>query len=541
MRRLIKKIIKLKSSDDSVSEVLGTVLLLGIAVAIFSVLYFVVLSQTFETNETYPTIVSTIVGDKIVFEHRGGDSLGLGATVPLTIDGQKVLINEENPTVGDLLIDANHNDQWDIGEILSFDYYDEGYTINSEEADAIATNDEKTDTLFVGSLDIHPTSNIKVDCSVNNTNPTIGQKVEITVTITHFRGNFDLEDLDLKFVLPDSLQHISNTTSKGDYVNSTGNWRIDLLEIRQAATLTITAMVNSKGTISKFTQLAIVLDGSGSIDNDEWDIVTEGLADALRQGYIPHNGMVELTIIQFGGGYDWTSFPTPHAEVMMDPVILDDYNDAANGIADYRNIADGIYIDDNTHLVQFSGYTPIACGFKKCARLLSELPDYDPEVRQVINLVTDGLPNCDWNPIDNDDYTGEVLYRWNGWNWVLDYNKGKDYAVDSRNFLIDNKLILDAEQDEIDALAVGVTQPDVDWLRDSIVWPEPGYDDWPPSGPGWVREIADFSEFTQALNEQFELIFSGITIDAEIINNSPIELIFDSDDLSVDINPKEAD
>ena len=45
MSGLIKKIIRLRSSNNSVSEVLGTVLLLGVAVSIFSVLYFVILSQ----------------------------------------------------------------------------------------------------------------------------------------------------------------------------------------------------------------------------------------------------------------------------------------------------------------------------------------------------------------------------------------------------------------------------------------------------------------------------------------------------------------
>jgi len=246
MRRLIKKIIKLKSSNDSVSEVLGTILLLGIAVAIFSVLYLVVLSQTFETNETYPTIVSTIVGDNIIFEHRGGDSMGLDAIVPLTIDGQKVLVNGETPTVGDLLIDENDNDQWDIGEILSLNYYDEGYTINSEEADAIATNEEKTDTIFMGSFDISPESDIGIQCSVNNSTPSVGEKIELTIIITHFTGDFAIPGLKINFLLPDGLEYNqSDTHGWGTYDEIAGVWDFvdDELPISQSATLTIIADV----------------------------------------------------------------------------------------------------------------------------------------------------------------------------------------------------------------------------------------------------------------------------------------------------------
>ncbi len=518
----------MKSSNDSVSEVLGTVLLLGIAVAIFSILYIMVLSQTFETNETYPTIVSTIVDDEIVFEHRGGNSLGLDATVPLTIDGKLVLVNGQSPTVGDLLKDANKNDKWDVGETLNFNFYDFNYTIDSEEVDATAINEEKTDTIFMGSLDIHPTSNIKVDCSVNTTNPIIGGKIEITIIITHFRGNFDLENLDLKFVLPDGIQYISNTASKGSYDNSTGDWEIDLLKIRESATLKINVTVVAGGSIPEFTQLVMLLDGSTSIDDGEWDIVTAGLANAIREGYIPHDNMVELTIVQFGegnlGGW-WSSPEDAYAQVEIGPILLNDSN--------YLTTANNIFISNSSHLPQLKSYTPIACAFKCGARTLTNLPDYNPSNRQVINLVTDGLPNCGWNPDDNDDYTGTVLGTSSS-----DYIQGKGFSVDARNFLI-NKLNLDSDQDEIDSLAVGVTNENVEWLRANIVWPEPGYDNWPPTGSGWVHNIADFSDFSQALNEQFEILFSSIIIDAEVTNSSPIELIFEGVDSSVTITPKE--
>jgi len=62
-------------------------------------------------------------------------------------------------------------------------------------------------------------------------------------------------------------------------------------------------------------------------------------------------------------------------------------------------------------------------------------------------------------------------------------------------------------EDEIDAEGVGITVANKNWLRDYIVWPQPGYDTWPPAGPGWIRTVSNFVEFAEALDEKFELIF----------------------------------
>jgi len=83
--------------------------------------------------------------------------------------------------------------------------------------------------------------------------------------------------------------------------------------------------------------------------------------------------------------------------------------------------------------------------------------------------------------------------------------------------------------DEFDAVAVG-SGPDVAWLRDSIVWPEPGTE-WvleEPEGSGWVRHVESYEEFAQTIAELFEFVFNGITatgtassdlIDPNILNN----------------------
>ena len=517
MRKLIKKIIKLRSSNNAVSEALGTVLLLGVSVAIFSALYIIVLSQTFETNETYPTIVSTIVGDNIIFEHRGGDSLGLDATVPLTVDGQKVLINEETPTVGDLLIDANDNDQWDIGEILSFNYYDEGYTINSEEADATATNEEKTDTIFMGSFDISPESDIGIQCLVDNPTPIVGEQVELTIVITHFRGNLAIPNLKINFPLPNGLTYFqSDTHGWGTYDETTGDWNlVNDLPVRQSATLTIIADVTSTGTISEFTQLALLIDGSGSIVPADWNMMRNGIAQAIIDGYIPHNGMVELTVIQFGG---WTDSRSWAQVELGGPIVLDSTN--------YLDVADSVKT-----ITQLGGGTAMDCAFRLAADVMSGDPygylvgtpfegmasTHSDWKRQVVNLVTDGQPNI--NYIHSERYKGSWTYYENPSN---EFALGKTYTEAALAYYESLMPINEAESDEIDAIAVG-TATDIPWLRDHIVRPQPGYDNWPPTGPGWVKHVASYTEFADTIDEQFQLIFNGMTIEAELESNLPID------------------
>ena len=70
------------------------------------------------------------------------------------------------------------------------------------------------------------------------------------------------------------------------------------LEIGESVCLTITAIVV---LTSEPTQLAMILDGSGSISSSDWNLMREGLARSIENASIfPHDGNVELTVIQFG-------------------------------------------------------------------------------------------------------------------------------------------------------------------------------------------------------------------------------------------------
>ena len=55
--------IKWKKSDGAVSEVIGAILMVGIGVALFSILYFIVMSYPFTPSVPSVDIVGSIEGD----------------------------------------------------------------------------------------------------------------------------------------------------------------------------------------------------------------------------------------------------------------------------------------------------------------------------------------------------------------------------------------------------------------------------------------------------------------------------------------------
>ena len=100
-----------------VSEIVSTVLLLGISITLFGVLNFIVFSFSFGTSPPSASLISTIdqATDTIIIEHYNGDSLNLTTDVVISI-GNTIYRNR----VSDLLLDTNNNQEWNFGEKLQF-------------------------------------------------------------------------------------------------------------------------------------------------------------------------------------------------------------------------------------------------------------------------------------------------------------------------------------------------------------------------------------------------------------------------------------
>jgi hypothetical protein len=513
MKKRRKNLRTFKNSNYMVAEIIGTVLLLAISVAVFSTIYVTVISSSSPPSLINVNLVGTVEGSNIIIEHRGGDSLGLDTKATVTI-GNKIdpIIIGDNNYLSD---EAKEDDQWNVGEKLVY-HFDYDPYIN--EANVVISDQKSNSMIMMGDVDITPECDLGLKHSINDRYPEIGDIVNITLKATLYRGDLDAISVKINNTLPYGLTYQSHSmsTSLGNYDPITGIWDIQKINLGESVNLYIEAEVTSAPT-SEFTQLAILIDGSFSISDSDWNIMRKGLADGLENAYcFPHDGLIELTVIQFGG------FQPAEAILEVGPEIITSSN--------HDSIAEQIRT-----MNKLGGVTPTACAINLAADTLRNSPDFNTSVRQIINLVTDGKPNRICNCGINN-YTGK---RADGNDNDLDRELGEKSAEEARNYLI-SELVMTPDQDEFDAEAVG-SGPDVNWLKDYIVWPG-GYK-WEqgsksPPGPGWVRQVSNYKEFAECIDELFQVLFGEIYYKVEVISVTPTDVNLDNNQASIRIVPQ---
>lgn len=153
---------KLKKANDGVSEILSTVLLLGMAISFFSLLCITVLSYPSSSHSPSANLVGTIeikeeyieVEGKegkyieracILIEHRGGEALSLDTKVIITIGDSM----PETITVRDEIDDeAKEDNLWGIGEWFTYQDPD----ISGKQVEITVVDVESNSIIMTGSL-----------------------------------------------------------------------------------------------------------------------------------------------------------------------------------------------------------------------------------------------------------------------------------------------------------------------------------------------------------------------------------------------------
>ena len=501
---------QIRRSNKAVSEIIGTMLLLVLAISALSLIYFQVLSDDGPDSRTIVKIVGKVEGTDVVLEHQGGEPLGLDTEISITIAG-----TEYNGDVSEWLNDENNNGKWNLGERMVFSgwEYDLDHLGDYTEVNLIAVDHEDNSIAFMGPIELHPVSDIGIEITVDDGTPEIGDIIEITITVTSYGGDVNGSgNVIVKYLLPEGLIHEDNTSSQGTYTNETGIWEIGNVLVGQPATLIIRAKVVGI-QIHEFTQLGMVLDGSGSISSSDWNLMRTGLANAIDDPDIfPHDGSVELTVIQFGVNPN-----SRNCRVEVSPTIVTEDN--------YESVVNTISV-----LSQGDGWTPMAGGIYLTADTLHNSINFDPAYRQVINLVSDGEPTC-WSA--EGEYEGHDCGTSSS-----AMNQGKASTESARDYIIDYLEMTD-DQDEFDSLAVG-SGPDIPWLNSSIVWPQPGYIAPPfDNGSGWVSKVESWDEFADRINEMFRLLFYGITNTVEYVDSTTWDPNDGNNNAAVIILPEE--
>jgi Zn-dependent protease len=222
------------------------------------------------------------------------------------------------------------------------------------------------------------------------------------------------------------------------------------------------------------TQLCLVIDGSGSISNDEWNIIKQALAKAVNET-IPHDSSVELTIVQFG-----YSPVEGYAKTELQPTRIDNGN--------YANISAKIQ-----EIPKGNSETPTAHGIRLGWNELNTSPNSGSGAKKVINLATDGVPNERNNNATTD----------------LDGSGGSPNAKDDVVATVNEAVAQGL--DELDVEAIGITEANSNWLKNWTVRPQPGATAPPFTKPGWIRIVADPTEFANTIGQKMQVVISEST------------------------------
>jgi hypothetical protein len=205
------------------------------------------------------------------------------------------------------------------------------------------------------------------------------------------------------------------------------------------------------GGITGFLQMGLCLDDSGSISSGDWTTITAGVASAIRD-VLPHDGSVELTVVQF----------SDTARTAVDPTIV-----TAGNFEAIATTVEG--------LTQQAGATAMAAGLNLTWFEMYNSTNFATADKQVINVATDGGPNVLLSPSPTGDAYDDVT-------WVRN------------NATIEGL-------DELDAEGIG-GGADITWMTTGLVWPQPG-NVAPPYTPGWVEAVLDAEAFAAAVSAKF--------------------------------------
>ncbi len=120
---------KTSSNKSGVSEVIGTILLLGISVTLFSVIYISVLSFPGAPSTPSSNIAYSINETSLILTHVGGKPLDLDSKVKIIIDDVPLIktINEyldEEANI-DLKLNITQDNYWGFGEYFIIDFTDD--------------------------------------------------------------------------------------------------------------------------------------------------------------------------------------------------------------------------------------------------------------------------------------------------------------------------------------------------------------------------------------------------------------------------------
>lgn len=231
------------------------------------------------------------------------------------------------------------------------------------------------------------------------------------------------------------------------------------------AAFALTGVVSAAG---EQVDLFLIVDGSNSITPENYTLQLTGYADAIADStVVPQNGNVSICVIMFGyWPPKYTNLTIPHTTITN------------------QTVADAL-ADKIRSMPQPQDHTPMADAFTLANRTLTgyiESGITSPDVRQIIDIATDGRPNK-VRGISGKPYQKAVNATY----------EARDDAIFKGYFDEVNVLGVDVIDDEVNPPA----QP---YNRDFLV--KLNYSLTPANHSGFYMEATDWEEFSEAIKEK---------------------------------------
>ena len=165
--------VKSYSNDNAINEIVGTMLILGISVSIFSIVYISVLTFPYSPSIPSSNIYFSLDETKIVLTHFGGKELDLESDIYITIGDESPITLKIN----DLLDDEDGDGYWGFGEQLI--YYDSNEAVLEKSVEVTVVDLDSNSVVFIGKK-IITANRAPVMSSSSPSNGAIGVSIDIS-------------------------------------------------------------------------------------------------------------------------------------------------------------------------------------------------------------------------------------------------------------------------------------------------------------------------------------------------------------------------
>ena len=139
---------------------------------------------------------------------------------------------------------------------LDADRYDVSSLTQPGASQITGTVQTGQDYVFLNNVIVAATTQVadlKLEKTVDNGTPTVGQNITFTVNVTNEVSD-TTNNVTVKDLLPNGVSHVSNTGG-GDYNPTTGVWNVGTLTNGESKSLQITVQVNNTGNITNTAEV----------------------------------------------------------------------------------------------------------------------------------------------------------------------------------------------------------------------------------------------------------------------------------------------